>query len=79
MPPTYSGPEPTAEVEGAKTYHGSCTCGAVGIAVKSKDLHENPEAAGQNGSISCRCSICARVRPPQVQPGTIIPFANRDG
>ena len=71
MPPPYTGPEPTAEIEGAKIYHGSCTCGAVRIAVKCKDLHENPDAAeptaGPSGPLVCNCSICARVGPPPHQ------------
>ncbi|SPN99645.1 uncharacterized protein DNG_02497 [Cephalotrichum gorgonifer] len=60
VPPEYSGPEPEAEIEGAKIYHGSCHCGAVGLAIKSKDLHEHPEAAGKMGFVTCDCSICAR-------------------
>lgn len=61
--PTYTGPEPTAEIEGAKIYHGSCHCGAVTIAVKSKDFHKDPDATSEKGLFSCGCSICARVSP----------------
>ncbi|PKS11102.1 hypothetical protein jhhlp_002863 [Lomentospora prolificans] len=58
--PTYTGPEPTVEIEGAKIYHGSCHCGAVTIAVKSKDFHKDPDATSEKGLFSCGCSICAR-------------------
>lgn len=57
VPPKYTGTEPKANIEGAKIYHGSCQCGAIGIAVKCKDLH-GPEAANP---VSCGCSICSRV------------------
>ncbi|KAK0621602.1 Mss4-like protein [Bombardia bombarda] len=57
VPPVYSGPEPTAEFEGGKVYHGSCHCGAVTAAVKVKDALE-----GENKELimECNCSHCRR-------------------
>ncbi|SPO04400.1 uncharacterized protein DNG_07085 [Cephalotrichum gorgonifer] len=79
IPPTYSGPEPTAEIEGAKIYHGSCQCGAVQVAVKSKDLHENPEAAGKYGCTTCGCSICSRIGATWAYPkNEQVAFQSRD-
>ncbi|RYO86021.1 hypothetical protein DL764_009066 [Monosporascus ibericus] len=55
-PPAYTGPEPKAEVEGGKVYTGSCHCGAVRVAVKTKPLDKTYE-----GPIyECNCSICRR-------------------
>lgn len=57
QPPIYTGPEPTAEIENAKTYHGSCHCGAVTLALKTVPLDkEYPEKV-----LECNCSICERV------------------
>ncbi|KAI1505293.1 Mss4-like protein [Biscogniauxia marginata] len=55
-PAKYTGPEPTADVEGGKLYTGSCHCGAVRVALKSKPLDKTYE-----GSITeCNCSHCSR-------------------
>ncbi|KAJ4391650.1 hypothetical protein N0V93_005269 [Gnomoniopsis smithogilvyi] len=35
--PIYKGPEPSPEIEDGHTYHGSCHCGAVTMAVKSSN------------------------------------------
>lgn len=35
-PAEYKGPEPTAEIEDAKIYTGSCHCGAITMAMKIK-------------------------------------------
>jgi hypothetical protein len=51
-PPAYTGPEPTVEIEGAKLYTGSCHCGAVTVALKSKPIEELPMIR------ECTCSIC---------------------
>lgn len=55
-PPKYTGPEPKAAIEGGKLYTGSCHCGAVRVAVKSKPLDKTyPEKITE-----CNCSICNR-------------------
>ncbi|RYP78600.1 hypothetical protein DL769_003161 [Monosporascus sp. CRB-8-3] len=46
-PPAYTGPEPKAEVEGGKLYTGSCHCGAVRVAVKTKPLDKTLTALQQ--------------------------------
>lgn len=63
MPLKFTGPEPTAEIEGAKIYTGGCHCGAVTIALKTKPL---PELA--DGIKECNCSICARKATIFVYP-----------
>ena len=60
MPPVFSGPEPSAEVEGGKIYTGSCHCRAVTIALKEKPLDDTYTGLVQE----CMCSICQRVRNP---------------
>ncbi|RYP90095.1 hypothetical protein DL770_003787 [Monosporascus sp. CRB-9-2] len=63
-PPAYTGPEPKAEVEGGKLYTGSCHCGAVRVAVKTKPLDKTYE-----GPIyDCNCSICGRHGPLWIYP-----------
>jgi len=53
----YNGPEPSSSVENVKTYHGSCHCGAVTLALKSAPLDKDyPDAV-----MECACSICVRV------------------
>ncbi|RYO76841.1 hypothetical protein DL766_010376 [Monosporascus sp. MC13-8B] len=54
--PVYTGPEPKAEVEGGKLYTGSCHCGAVRVAVKTKPLGKTYDAPIRE----CNCSICLR-------------------
>lgn len=56
-PPPYTGPEPPAEVGNGKLYTGSCHCGAVTLAVKSKPLDETYDET----ACECNCSICGRV------------------
>ncbi|KAI3336760.1 glutathione-dependent formaldehyde-activating enzyme [Xylariaceae sp. AK1471] len=53
--PKFTGPEPTAEVEGGKLYTGSCHCGAVTLAFKSKPLDKDFP-----GLTECNCSSCGR-------------------
>jgi hypothetical protein len=54
--PKYTGPEPTAEIENGRIYHGSCHCGAVTLAVKSLPLDKDyPDTA-----LECACSICLK-------------------
>ncbi|KAK0642861.1 glutathione-dependent formaldehyde-activating enzyme [Cercophora newfieldiana] len=55
-PPTYSGPEPSAKVENAHMYHGSCHCGAVTLALKSPPLDKDYPGK----VVDCNCSICGR-------------------
>ena len=63
-PPKYSGPEPTAEIEGAKLYMGSCHCGAVTACIKIKPLDSTyPDRIAE-----CNCSNCQRVRLPFLPP-----------
>ncbi|KUJ17179.1 uncharacterized protein LY89DRAFT_685108 [Mollisia scopiformis] len=65
--PKYKGPEPTAEIENAKTYTGSCHCGAVTMALKTKE----PLSGGSEHIQECNCSICARN-------GTILTYPASD-
>lgn len=58
-PDEYSGPEPSFAIEGGKVYKGSCHCGAVTLAVKSKPLEGDPD-----GVLECNCSGCVRVCGP---------------
>ncbi|KAK1753979.1 centromere protein V [Echria macrotheca] len=53
--PKYTGPGPTAEIENAKMYYGSCHCGAVRVALRSLPLDKDyPEQV-----VECNCSICS--------------------
>ena len=56
-PIEYTGPQPTAEMEGGKLYTGSCHCGALTIAVKSPPLDETYDKY----LASCNCSHCGRM------------------
>jgi hypothetical protein len=58
-PPAHKGDLPEAEVEGGKVHTGSCHCGKVTVAVKSKPIDET------FGDLvnTCNCSICERVSP----------------
>ncbi|OTB08104.1 hypothetical protein M426DRAFT_19254 [Hypoxylon sp. CI-4A] len=63
-PPKWTGPEPTADVEGGKLYTGSCHCGAIKVAFKTKPLDKNsPEKMAE-----CNCSICMKHAPTWVYP-----------
>jgi hypothetical protein len=53
-PPPFTGSLPEIEGEGLKVYTGSCHCGDVTLAVKTKPLRE-VEIKEDN------CSICQRV------------------
>jgi hypothetical protein len=57
QPPKYTGPEPTAEIEGGKLYTGSCHCGVVTVAVKTLPLDDTYK----DRLVECNCSICERV------------------
>ncbi|CAN8102363.1 unnamed protein product [Discula destructiva] len=59
-PPVYDGPEPIVEVENGKTYHGSCHCGAVKLAVKLKPLETWDTLSEDESVVECNCSICVR-------------------
>lgn len=69
-PPAYTGPEPTlppdvegsaAVINGGKTYHGSCHCGAITAVVKLPQPLEDKEHSKER-IVECNCSICMRVR-----------------
>ena len=57
VPPKFTGTEPTAEIENAKTYYGGCHCGAVTVAMKIEGLLTD----GKQAILECNCSICTRV------------------
>lgn len=57
--PKHHGAHPEVEVEGGRTYTGSCHCGAVTVAVASKPIDET--FAGR--VVECNCSFCERVGP----------------
>ena len=54
IPPKFTGELPILDGEGLKVYTGSCHCGAVTLAVKTKPLSE-VDLKEDN------CSICQRV------------------
>ncbi|ORY63161.1 glutathione-dependent formaldehyde-activating enzyme [Pseudomassariella vexata] len=56
-PPKFTGPEPSADIEGGKTYNGSCHCGVVKLALKTKPLDKDFDA----NIAECNCSICGRL------------------
>ncbi|OIW31745.1 glutathione-dependent formaldehyde-activating enzyme [Coniochaeta ligniaria NRRL 30616] len=56
-PPAYSGPEPSAEIEGAELYTGSCHCGAVTACLKTKPL----DSTYPDPIVECSCSNCQRA------------------
>ncbi|KAK8090807.1 glutathione-dependent formaldehyde-activating enzyme [Apiospora phragmitis] len=56
-PPLFVGPEPQANVRGGTVYHGSCHCGAVTLALRSKPL----DRSYSSGMAECNCSICSRL------------------
>ncbi|KFH45967.1 Centromere protein V-like protein [Hapsidospora chrysogenum ATCC 11550] len=67
-PPAHKGDLPKAEVEGGKVYTGSCHCGKVAVAVKSKPIDETFSELVN----TCNCSICERgayvwIYPPREQ------------
>ncbi|RWA04580.1 hypothetical protein EKO27_g10524 [Xylaria grammica] len=55
-PPKFTGLEPTAEVEGGELYTGSCHCGAVTLALKSKPLNKD----STENFLECDCSHCSK-------------------
>jgi len=56
--PEFTGPAPVLDdVEDAKTYTGSCHCGAVKVALKSTPLDETYT----DRVLDCNCSVCNRV------------------
>jgi hypothetical protein len=59
-PHPFKGPEPVAEIENAKLYTGSCHCGNVTLAMKTK----GPLTEGHKHIQGCNCSICSRVSLP---------------
>jgi len=72
-PTEYKGSEPQGGPADAKTYHGSCHCGAVTFALRHKPLDElEPLNHDKDADriIECNCSICHRVRdpPPLLRP-----------
>ncbi|KAI0404513.1 glutathione-dependent formaldehyde-activating enzyme [Xylaria palmicola] len=61
--PKFTGTEPPAEIEGGQLYTGSCHCGAVTFAVKSKPINKDLE-----GVVECNCSICGKYGAPWAYP-----------
>ncbi|KAK3316000.1 glutathione-dependent formaldehyde-activating enzyme [Apodospora peruviana] len=62
--PKYTGKEPISKAENAKTYHGSCHCGAVTLALKSAPLDKDyPDKV-----LVCNCSVCERNAYVWIQP-----------
>ncbi|KAI1342323.1 glutathione-dependent formaldehyde-activating enzyme [Xylariaceae sp. FL0016] len=66
LPPAYAPPEftdtlPTADVEKDKLYTGSCHCGAVRVALKSKSLDQLDSDAVPDALVECNCSFCGRT------------------
>jgi hypothetical protein len=57
-PAKYAGPEPSTDVEGGQLYSGSCHCGAITLALKSKPI----DKTYTERILECNCSICERVR-----------------
>ncbi|KAI1165086.1 glutathione-dependent formaldehyde-activating enzyme [Nemania serpens] len=53
--PKFTGPQPSLDVEGGQLYTGSCHCGAVTAALKSKPIDKDLQ-----GLVECTCSICGR-------------------
>ncbi|KAI1115358.1 glutathione-dependent formaldehyde-activating enzyme [Nemania sp. NC0429] len=53
--PKFTGPQPSRDVEGGQLYTGSCHCGAVTTALKSKPFDKDFK-----GLVECTCSICGR-------------------
>ncbi|KAI1335149.1 glutathione-dependent formaldehyde-activating enzyme [Xylariaceae sp. FL0016] len=62
--PKYTGPEPKMEIEGGKLYTGSCHCGAVKVALKSKPLNRS----FTDQIYECNCSGCIRAGGTCVYP-----------
>jgi hypothetical protein len=67
----HGSPEPTANIDGGKLYDGSCHCGAVTLAFKTKPLDETFDGR----VIDCDCSICRRVC--EFLSSVLVPEANR--
>ncbi|KAI5868532.1 glutathione-dependent formaldehyde-activating enzyme [Durotheca rogersii] len=63
-PPKFTGAEPKAEIEGGRLYTGSCHCGAVRIALKSKPL----DKTFTDRISECNCSICGRTGSVWIYP-----------
>ncbi|KAH8647801.1 glutathione-dependent formaldehyde-activating enzyme [Xylariales sp. PMI_506] len=68
-PPAYevtkfTGTEPAAELDGGQIYTGSCHCGAVTLAVKSKPLDKDFEGM----IIECNCSLDNRYGTVWIYP-----------
>lgn len=61
-PKPYSGPEPEADIEDGVMHHGSCHCGAITIALKSKPFEKLSETVDEDRIVECNCSFCTRVR-----------------
>ena len=60
VPAKFAGKEPSADIENAKMYYGSCHCGDVTVAMKIEgDLADNKPA--DRGIVECDCSICTKV------------------
>ncbi|KAI1382959.1 uncharacterized protein F4822DRAFT_434887 [Hypoxylon trugodes] len=55
-PAKFTGQEPSAQIEGAKLYTGSCHCGAITLALKSKPI----DSTYDENLLDCNCSICIR-------------------
>ncbi|KAI0870963.1 glutathione-dependent formaldehyde-activating enzyme [Hypoxylon argillaceum] len=62
-PHKFEGHQPTADVEGGQLYTGSCHCGAVTVALKSKPIDKELQ-----GLVECNCSICSRYGATWIYP-----------
>ena len=74
QPAPYDGEEPKADIENGVVYHGSCHCGAVKVAVKTKGPLDKTY---DERCMECNCSICQRVcyvfsLPPPSSPLPIL-------
>lgn len=63
LPQKFTGPEPTANIKGAKLYTGGCHCGAVTIAFKAKPFPIKGEQVFEEVEYiqECNCRTCVRV------------------
>ncbi|PSR80658.1 glutathione-dependent formaldehyde-activating enzyme [Coniella lustricola] len=58
--PAYYGPEPEAGDKYDSTYYGSCHCGAVQTAVKTKSLDTYNLSKETHKILECNCNYCVR-------------------
>ncbi|KAI0132536.1 glutathione-dependent formaldehyde-activating enzyme [Xylariales sp. AK1849] len=63
-PPNFTGKAPQVELEGGKISTGSCHCGAIRLALKTKPLDETYS----DRVVECNCSICSRYGTTWIYP-----------